>query len=362
MIFMTFMTFRDDGSRLHLHQKKLKYFSTYSLITEPQNQNLIMTTTATTTYDNAVTEMYGLPRMEDAEPEVPFNADTPRPSSSRAAADTAETAADTTAATDTAATPTTTYPSFAQAAKMSAIIMKRRRSLKASTHYCIAASSVVQKAFQKLATKDEMPPADFKLLKRAMDRYRVRLIVSDQMSAAELKTLLINTRFEEQAAERATYEAFRTNTATDDAAAVEIDAIKYSEAREKYNDLKCWRETLVKEEMRVTPMVAVAGYGNIKSIPNVPTQHAQIAPTSGKILHNILKPETLRRKFVSLKVLTENISREVADFLTDADRYADRKCVVKQIAASLSSSSLHAAKPHSATPNLAASPLESNAS
>jgi hypothetical protein len=195
-----------------------------------------------------------------------------------------------------------------------------------------------------------------------MDRYRVRLIVSDQMSAAELKTLLINTRFEEQAAERATYEAFRTNTATDDAAAVEIDAIKYSEAREKYNDLKYWRETLVKEEMRVTPMVAVAGYGNIKSIPNVPTQHAQIAPTSGKILHNILKPETLRRKFVSLKVLTENISREVADFLTDADRYADRKCVVKQIAASLSSSSLHAAKPHSATPNLAASPLESNAS
>ena len=344
------MIFRDDGSRLHLHQKKLKYFSTYSLITEPQNQTT-MTTTATTVYDNAVTEMYGLPRMEDAEPEVPFNADTPRPSSSRAAADAADTD-----------TPTTTYPSFAQAAKMSAIIMKRRRSLKASTHYCIAASSVVQKAFQKLATKDEMPPADFKLLKRAMDRYRVRLIVSDQMSAAELKTLLINTRFEEQAAERATYEAFRTNTATDAAAAVEIDAIKYSEAREKYNDLKCWRETLVKEEMRVTPMVAVAGYGNIKSIPNVPTQHAQIAPTSGKILHNILKPETLRRKFVSLKVLTENIGREVADFLTDADRYADRKCVVKQIAASLSSSSLHAAKPHSATPNLAASPLESNAS
>jgi hypothetical protein len=292
-----------------------------------------MTTTATTVYDNAVTEMYGLPRMEDAEPEVPFNADTPRPSSSRAAAD-----ADATTTTDTTATPTTdttTYPSFAQAAKMSATIMKRRRSLKASTHYCIAASSVVQKAFQKLATNNEMYPADFKLLKRAMDRYRVRLIVSDQMSAAELKTLLINTRFEEQAAEHATYEAFRTNTDNATAAEAEADAIKYSEAREKYNDLKYWRETLVKEEMRVTPMVAVAGYGNIKSIPNVPTQHAQIAPTSGKILHNILKPETLRRTFVSLKVLTENISREVADFLTDAYRSADRKCVVKQIATSL---------------------------
>jgi hypothetical protein len=325
-----------------------------------------MTTTATT-YDNTVTEMYGLPRMEDAEPEVSFNADTPRPSSSRAAD-----ATDAATATAPTAAPTT-YPSFAQAAKMSATIMKRRRSLKASTHYCIAASSVVQKAFQELATKDEMSPADFKLLKRAMDRYRVRLIVSDQMSAAELKTLLINTRFEEQAAERATYEAFRTNTATDaaaadpaaDAAAIEIDAIKYSEAREKYNDLKYWRETLVKEEMRVTPMVMPNWGCGVKKAQDTfptPTQHAQIAPTSGKILHNILKPETLRRKFVSLKVLTENISKEVADFLTDAARYADRKCVVKQIVASLSSSSLHAAKPHSATPNLAASPLESNAS
>jgi hypothetical protein len=324
-----------------------------------------MTTTATTAavYDNAVTEMYGLPRMEDAEPEVPFNADTPRPSSSRAAADTAETATTAAAATDT---PTTTYPSFAQAAKMSAIIMKRRRSLKASTHYCITASSVVQNAFQKLATNNEMYPADFKLLKRAMDRYRVRLIVSDQMSAAELKTLLINTRFEEQAAEHATYEAFRTNTGNATAAEAEADAIKYSEAREKYNDLKYWRETLVKEEMRVTPIVMPNwGCGGVKKAQDAfptPTQHAQIAPTSGKILHNILKPETLRRTFVSLKVLTENISREVADFLTDAYRSADRKCVVKQIAASLSSSSLHAAKPHSATPNLAASPLESNAS
>jgi hypothetical protein len=295
-----------------------------------------MTTTATTVYDNAVTEMYGLPRMEDAEPEVPFNADTPRPSSSRAAADAD---ADATAATDTAATPTTTYPSFAQAAKMSATIMKRRRSLKASTHYCITASSVVQKAFQKLATNNEMPPADFKLLKRAMDRYRVRLIVSDQMSAAELKTLLINTRFEEQAAEHATYEAFRTNTGNATAAEAEADAIKYSEAREKYNDLKYWRETLVKEEMRVTPIVmpnwGCSGVKKAQDAFPTPTQHAQIAPTSGKILHNILKPETLRRTFVSLKVLTENISREVADFLTDAYRSADRKCVVKQIVASL---------------------------
>ena len=314
----------------------MKYFSTYILITEPSDQ-----TTMTTTHDNAITEMYGLPRMEDAEPEVPFNADTPRPSSSRTGADADAATLDAAAATTAT---TATYLSFAQAAKMSATIMKRRRSLKASTHYYIAASSVVQKAFQQLATKDEMPAADFKILKRAMDRYRVRLIVRDQMTPAELKTLLINTRFEEQAAEHATYEAFRTNTAaadpadpadpTADAAAIEIDAIRYSEARERYNDLKCWRETLVKEEMRVTPMVA-AGYGNLKSIPNVPTQHAQIAPTSGKILHNILKPETIRRKFISLKVLTENISKEVAQFLTDTDRQADRRCVVKQIAESL---------------------------
>jgi len=33
------MIFRDDGSRLHPHQKKLKYFSTYILITEPSDSD-----------------------------------------------------------------------------------------------------------------------------------------------------------------------------------------------------------------------------------------------------------------------------------------------------------------------------------
>jgi hypothetical protein len=303
----------------------------------------------TTTHDNAITEMYGLPRMEDAEPEVTFNtatADTPRPTSDTAT-DTADTAADTAADTsaNTANTATdTATPSFssifAQAAKISAIIMKRRRSLKARTHYYIAASSRVQKAFQKLATNNEMSPADFKLMKRAFDRYRVRLDVSDRMSATELKTLLINTRFEEQAAEHATYEAFRTNADNATAAEAEAEAIKYSEAREKYNDLKYWRETLVKEEMRVTPIVVMPNWGcGIKKAQQdtfpTPTQHAQIAPTSGNILHNILKPETIRRKFISLKVLTQQISEEVAHFLTDTDRRADRTCVLKQIIESL---------------------------
>ena len=298
--------------------KKLNYFSTYSV-----NYNYHQTTmTTTTTHDNAI---------NTAEPEVPFNtttatatatADTPRPT----------TTSDTATAAATAAATATAYPSFAQAAKKSATAMKHRRSLKTRTHYCLTASSRVQKAFQKLASYNEMPHDDFELLKTALDRYRVRLNVSDQMTVAELRTLLLDTRFEEQEAERATYEAFRTNTATDtavDAAEIEIDAIKYCEAREKYNDMKYWRETLVKEEMRVTPMVPPAGYGNIKAIPVVPTQHAQIAPTSGTILRNILKPETIRRKFISLKVLTQKISEEVAHFLTDTDRHADRICVVR---------------------------------
>jgi hypothetical protein len=290
-----------------------------------------MTATATTAYDNAITEIYGLPRMEDAEPEVPFNtatADTPRPTSATATA-------------TVTARPTFTT-TFAQAAKHSATVMKHRRSLKTRTHYCLTASSRVQKAFQKRATENDMPPADFKLLKTALDRHRVRLDVSDRMTTAELKTLLLETRFEEQDAERTTLEAFRTNTADTadtadaaDAAEIEIDAIKYCEAREKYADLKYWRETLVKEEMRVTPMMVMpnwgCGYKKVQDALPIPTQHAQIAASAANILRNILKPETIRRKFISLKVLTHQISEEVAHFLTDADRHADRICVVKQI-------------------------------
>ena len=316
--------FSDDGSRIYPYQKKLKYFSTYSLITPTIRQSdnqTTMTTAASNAASNAfyndaaITAMYGLPRMADAEPGLPFNTvDTPRPN--------AITAYD------------PTYPSFSHAAKQSASNMKHRRSLKTRTHYCLSASSRVQKAFKRLeienADSHELTPDDFKLLKSTLDRHRVRLDVGDRMTAAELKTLLIETRFNEQEAERITLETFKTNTDN----ATTTEEVKYSEAREKYGDLKYWREALVKEEMRITPVVTPNwGYGMKKAQDTfpTPTQHAQITASAGNILRNILKPETIRRKTISLKILTQQISEEVASFITDPDRHTDRKCVVKQI-------------------------------
>ena len=343
--------FSDDISDHYTNQKKLKYFSTYSLITPPIRQSDNQTTMTTTnanananaSYNDAITAMYGLPRMVDAEPEVPFNTvDTPRPNTSTGASAETETDADADAEPSFATI-------FANAAKHAATKMKHRRSLKTRTHYCISASSRVQKALQRLeianADSHELSPSDLKLLKSTLDRHRVRLDVGDRLTAAELKTLLLETRSDEQEAERITLEAFKTNTEHATAVEEASEAVKYCEAREKYSDLKYWREALVKEEMRVTPMPMMMpnwGYGNKKAQDTIPTptQHAQITTSAGNILRNILKPETIRRKTISLKILTQQISEEVEHFLTDPDRHADRKCVVKQIKDAISAAAV----------------------
>jgi hypothetical protein len=297
--------------------------------------------TTTTIHDAAINAMYGLPRMEDAEPEVPFNttADTPRPNASANASGISD-------------APLSFATIFSQAAKQSAIKMKRRRSLMTRTYYRLSASSRVQKALKKLeaenATSHELPPSDFNLLKRAMERHRVRLDVGDRLTAAELKSLLLETKADEEEAERITLEAFKTNTENATAAETEAETLKYSEAREKYGDLKYWRETLAKEEIRVTPVVMMfpnwgCGINKAQDTIPTPTQHAQIAASAGNILRNILNPETIRRKTISLKFLTQQISEEVAKFLTEPDRHADRKCVVKQIKDAIAASAAAAA-------------------
>jgi hypothetical protein len=175
----------------------------------------------------------------------------------------------------------------------------------------------------------------------------VRLDVGDRLTAPELKTLLMKTRTDEQEAERITLETFRTNRDNATASEAASEAVKYCEAREKYSDLKCWRESLVREEMRITPIVMPNwGYGHKKAQDEfpVPTQHAQITASAGNILRNILKPETIRRKALSLKILTQQISEEVANFLTDPDRHIDRRCVVNQIKGAISASAAAAAR------------------
>jgi hypothetical protein len=53
--------------------------------------------------------------------------------------------------------------------------------------------------------------------------------------------------------------------------------------------------------------------------------------SDGVALRNILSPETIRRKFISLDVLAKTIGTELASFLTADTRKSDRKAVVDQI-------------------------------
>jgi len=224
------------------------------------------------------------------------------------------------------------------AATHAATAAKHRRSPKSRTVYRLSASSRVQKAFKTLesniVTTKQIPYEDFELLKKAIGKYLVRLDVSNQMTGQELRVLLHTVRMEEQEAERETRETFYSTSSTTISpetytyAELEADTMKYSNARERYHDLKYWREALTAEQQRLTPC---PGFGSLRTIPNVPTQHAQIATSSGLVLRNILKPETIRRRFISLKILTHKISEEVSNFLTEPDRHKDRITVIKEI-------------------------------
>jgi hypothetical protein len=64
---------------------------------------------------------------------------------------------------------------------------------------------------------------------------------------------------------------------------------------------------------------------------NVPSQHAQVAQSSGKTLQHILSPQTIRRRFLSLNALTRAIREDLLAFLTQDLRSGDRAIVVQQI-------------------------------
>jgi hypothetical protein len=72
----------------------------------------------------------------------------------------------------------------------------------------------------------------------------------------------------------------------------------------------------------------------------VPSQHAQISRSSGLTLQNILSPETIRHKFVSLNALTKAIRSDLLVFLTNDSRAKDRAIVVQQIKESYAAASV----------------------
>jgi hypothetical protein len=290
--------------------------------------NTTATTTATTTTADTATSG-GLPRMSDDEFEHEFSSSfgTPRPGAD---------------ATTTAATAMTAVWSFSQAAKHAAMTTKRRRSLKARTYYCMAASRHVKRAFDDLEKQIEKTPElmskdDFQLLKQGIGNFRVRLNVNDGLTFNELRQLRIDVSQQEQEAELATHNAFINRAQTPEGEQIYLDA------KERYLDLKQWSDALTKEFRACEPKPKYTNIGNglyrhdLSNQPGsetpagVPSQHAQIAPSSAKALYNILAPETIRRTFISMKNLTDQIRKDVEEFLKENHRRKDRAEVVKQI-------------------------------
>lgn len=323
--------------------KKLKYFSKINLntaIKQPTNERYRMTTPETM---NATTG--GLYRMSDADLEQEFSAPlaneggTPRPGMDDEEANAIQHAA------------RQAMWAFSQAAKQSASALKRRRSpTNSRTFYRMVASRQVQCALNELQRRIETNPAimsqsDFQLLKQSIANYRIRLIVHDSEKYEDLKTLREQTKIDEQAAELATHRAFVDKTCDDET---------YMNAKDKYLDLKAWGSELAKEIERIkpknpphpnllftsSPTNSASASANDKkqqlalpadALPGVASQHAQISPATGAHLRNILKPETIRRTFISLSTLTNSIRNDVVEFLMDECRHKDRHEVVKQI-------------------------------
>jgi pyruvate/oxaloacetate carboxyltransferase len=227
--------------------------------------------------------------------------------------------------------------SFSQAAARYAAENKRRISAKTRNDYRMGANSRVNRAFQDLETKlltspttTTMSVADFKLLKQAIENFRVRIIVHDSITLGELKeqrTQAANEIDSIVTAISSIAHTTTTPTAEADAAYTTAYAELIQTYREKEYDLVDWCNALSGEIRRIEPY----GYSFKEPAAAVPSQHVQIDRASGRTLRNILTPQTIRRKFISLHKLTQTIRIELLQFLLEDSRSNDRAEVVRQI-------------------------------
>ena len=217
---------------------------------------------------------------------------------------------------------------FTQAANASAAAIKRRRSPHSRTFYNIAVSRHVKCALDNLEKENDkipdesrrIPKADIELLKRAIQNFRLKLIVHDSQTRDELKEQFAKARQSETEAEEEKHKAM-TSSITD------VDG--YLKAKDKHEDAKLWRMDISNELTR-TEQKFNKQTGALDA-PGVPSQHAQIPEAAGVLLRNILSPETIRRRFISLETLTRQIRDDVAAFLSDPIRHKDRNEVIQQI-------------------------------
>lgn len=305
----------------------MKYFSTLHQNTAIKQETYIqteprMTTTITTMNTAAAAIGGGLSRMsDDDEYEQMFAAGeggTPRPGMDSAELTERQDAAN------------KAILSFSQVAKHAAAVSKHRRSPKARTDYWMMNKHVIR-AFNDLESQIKQNPAlmsqsDFNLLKQAISNFRVKLIVNHSMTFHKLKTHYAETKSREKEAEKDLQEAFADKT---------LDPVLYLDAKETFEDLKSWAAELTKEINRIDPRNrydrVMKGEITTEEFFGVPSQHAKISHGSGVLLRNILTPETIRRPFISLEMLTKKIRDELVMFLIGSNRHKDRHEVIKQI-------------------------------
>ena len=196
---------------------------------------------------------------------------------------------------------------FTQAANATAAAIKRRRSPKSRTYYNISLSVQVKRALENLEKENDkipvesrrIPKADIELLTRAIQKCRLRLIVHDIQSRDDLKQQYTQTQKDEAEAEEEMKKALSSST---------TDVDGYLRAKDRHQDAKLWRMDISNELTRTEPK-----YNKQTGVLDnaiVPSQHAQIPEAAGVQLRNILSPETIRRRFISLNTLTKQIGKD----------------------------------------------------
>jgi hypothetical protein len=240
---------------------------------QQQQQLQSMATTAT------IEMGMGLSRMSDEDYSSEFG--TPRPGTDRQCAEISA---------------STAKWIFAQVAKKSA--RETKRKIVSRTYYRMAANKKVTDAIGALekscSLSDEMPQADFQLLKKAIENFNVQIRVFDSVTVSDLVDMRTKAQLE------------------------------LADDREN-KGLTQWIAELSNEIRRV----------NTSRPTGVPAQQAQLMRSSGSTLCNVLSPETAWRKFISLEKLTSAVRTDLVDFLTSEFRRDDRAAVVKQIKESI---------------------------
>lgn len=218
---------------------------------------------------------------------------------------------------------------FTQAAAAAAAEFKRKFFATSRTEYRMG-NKHVMKAFDDLEATIQrqggtLDPSDVRMLKQAICRFRVRITVHDSTSLKGLEEMQRRCAAELVQQTALVQDMVSSPPAFAEFATIDAIAEFIQRNRDKKTDLAHWNTTLSTEIRRLT----------YERGDRVPSQHVQIARSSGITLQNILSPETIRRRFISLNALTKAIRADIEVFLTSEARGKDRATVVEQIKKSL---------------------------